>query len=255
MELDVDQPVLLAPGQGERLGSHIVVKLERPELCVTEASVGPDFEGAGPHYHEHHVDCFYVLEGELEIRVGTETLRAGPGTSAVVPPGIQHAFTSSGPATTRYLNFHAPDAGFIEYLRRRISGDPSAGFDSIDVEEATGPAEAEIVAPGGGERFEASVRTITMRAAQPQICFLEFEAREGFGPISPHRHDDHTDSFYVLDGELGLWAKGGKAWFAPGSFVAAPPSDEHGILRVETPVRFLNFHAPDDGFAEFIRAQ
>lgn len=255
MELDVGQAVLLGPGEGERLGSHLRLKLDRPELSVTEAKVGPDFEGAGLHYHERHVDSFYVLEGELEIRVGTETLRAGPGTSVAVPPGIIHAFTSSAPGTTRYLNLHAPDAGFIEYLRRRIGGDPTAGFDSIDVDEATGPAEAEIVQVGGGERHEASTRTITVRAAQPQICFLEFEARPGFGPIEPHRHESSIDSFYVLESELGLWANGGEARFEPGSFVAALPGAEHGILEVESPVRFLNIHAPDDGFAAFIREQ
>ena len=57
----------------------------------------------------------------------------------------------------------------------------------------------------------------------------------------------------MLEGELGLWANGGEARFGPGTFVAAPPGEEHGILRVASPVRFLNFHAPDGGFAAFIR--
>jgi quercetin dioxygenase-like cupin family protein len=245
--------VLIEPGEGERLGTHIRMKLDRPELCVTEATVGPDFVGTGPHYHEQHVDAFYVLEGELEFILGTETLRAGPGMSVAVPPGIVHGFTSSGPGTTRYLNLHAPDSGFAEYLRRRIAGDAAATFDSIDVAEASGPAEADVVEAGAGERLEASERTITVRAAHPQLCYLEFEARDGFGPISPHRHDGAIDSFYVLEGELGLWANGGEARFEPGTFVAAPPGEEHGILQVESPVRFLNFHAPDEGFAAFIR--
>jgi quercetin dioxygenase-like cupin family protein len=245
--------VVIEPGDGERLGTHIRMKLDRPELCVTEATVGPDFVGTGPHYHERHVDAFYVLEGELELILGTETLRAGPGMSIAVPPGIIHGFTSSAPGTTRYLNLHAPDSGFAEYLRRRIAGDASATFDSIDVDEPSGPAEADVVEAGGGERLEASDRTITVRAAHPQLCYLEFDARDGFGPVLPHRHDGSIDSFYVLEGELGLLANGDAARFAPGSFVAALPEQEHGILQVESPVGFLNFHAPDDGFAAFIR--
>ena len=247
--------VVIGPGEGERLGQHLRVKLDHPELCITEATVGPDFEGAGPHYHEHHVDAFYVLEGELEIILGTETFRAGPGTSAVVPPEVVHGFTSSGPGTTRYLNLHAPDAGFLDYLRQRIGGDPDARFDSVDVDGPSGHTEGDVVEAGAGERLEGEARTITVRAAQRQLCFLEFEARKGFGPIDPHRHPRSIDSFYVLEGELGLWANGGEARFEPGSFVAAPPGEEHGILRVESPVRFLNFHAPDDGFAAFIRGQ
>lgn len=57
----------------------------------------------------------------------------------------------------------------------------------------------------------------------------------------------------MLEGELGLWANGGEARFGAGTFIAAPPGEEHGILRVASPVRFLNFHAPDGGFAAFIR--
>jgi quercetin dioxygenase-like cupin family protein len=245
--------VVIEPGDGERLGTHIRMKLDRPELCVTEATVGPDFVGTGPHYHERHVDAFYVLEGELELILGTETLRAGPGMSIAVPPGIVHGFTSSAPGTTRYLNLHAPDSGFGEYLRRRIAGDASATFDSIDVDEGSGPADADVIEAGSGERLEGPDRTITVRSAHPQLTFLEFEALPGFGPISPHRHEVSIDSFYVLDGDLGLWANGGEERFAPGSFVAALPEEEHGILQFDSPVRFLNVHAPDDGFAEFIR--
>ncbi|MDQ3778563.1 MAG: cupin domain-containing protein [Actinomycetota bacterium] len=247
--------VVVAPGEGERLAHHIRLKLELPELSVNEVVVGPEFEGAGPHYHERHVDSFYVLEGELELTVGTETLRAGAGTSVAIPPGIVHSFTSSGPATTRYLNMHAPDAGFIEYLRRRAAGDASAGFDSIGVDAPSGPAEADVVADGGGERLEHAIRTIAIRAARPELCFLQFDARPGFGPIDPHRHDAQVDSFYVLEGELDLVADGREQRLQPGTFVAAAPGEEHGILEVETPLRFLNFHAPDDGFAEFIRSQ
>ncbi len=236
------------------MNERIVVKIERPEISVNEVSVTSAFEGAGPHFHKEHVDAFYVLEGELEIINGAETVRAGAGTSVVVPPGIVHGFRNHGPGGARYLNIHAPDRDFIEYLRHAIAGEKFE-WDSYDVQEPSGPADAIVVGPEGGERHEAAVRTITVRAAQPQICFLEFEAREGFGPIDPHRHDGHTDSFYVLEGELGLWANGGEARFRPGSFVAAPPRDKHGILEVETPVRFLNFHAPDDGFVEFLRGQ
>ena len=71
----------------------------------------------------------------------------------------------------------------------------------------------------------------------------------------PHVHLDEDESFYVLEGELGLWADGGEARFGPGSFVAVPPGEEHGILRVEAPVRVLNFHAPDDGVLGRLRSE
>jgi mannose-6-phosphate isomerase-like protein (cupin superfamily) len=71
--------------------------------------------------HLRHADCFYVLEGELELRVDGEVVRAGPGMSVVIPPGVVHQFTSVGRA--RFLNVHAPECGFVEYLRMVDAGE------------------------------------------------------------------------------------------------------------------------------------
>jgi len=72
-------------GEGETLGGtkhEIEVKVTRPELDVLEFEIASDFEGPGLHIHKEHVDSFYVLEGELEFRIGDETLRAGPEPSS-----------------------------------------------------------------------------------------------------------------------------------------------------------------------------
>ena len=45
-----------------------------------------------PHIHHAHEEGFYVLEGELELVVGTQTVRAGPGTCVMVPTGVAHTF-------------------------------------------------------------------------------------------------------------------------------------------------------------------
>jgi mannose-6-phosphate isomerase-like protein (cupin superfamily) len=125
-------------GEGERLESEhrqLLVKAVRPELDMLEYDVGPGYEGPGPHYHERHVDSFYVLDGELEFTLGDETVRAGSGAYVLVPPGVVHAFTNPGPGRARFLNVHAPEQGFVEYLRARDRGedvDP-ADFDVHDV--------------------------------------------------------------------------------------------------------------------------
>jgi quercetin dioxygenase-like cupin family protein len=62
-----------------------------------------------------------VLEGELEFRLDGEVIRAGAGMSVVVPPGVAHEFTSVGSA--RFLNVHAPECGFVEYLRKIDAGE------------------------------------------------------------------------------------------------------------------------------------
>jgi quercetin dioxygenase-like cupin family protein len=255
MELDVAQPVLLRPGEGERLNDRIIVKIERPELSVNEVNVGPDFEGPGPHFHKDHVDAFYVLEGELEFINGTETLRAGPGTTVAVPPGIVHGFTNPGPGGARYLNIHAPDGGFIEYIRRITGDGVKVDWDSYDVEDPYGPAEAIVAGPEGGERLNRRLITNTIRAETPEISLFEmtfFDKRwEG---VDPHSHDDHVDSFFVLDGEVAFHLEGDTVRVGAGTYVAAPPGVVHGFRPVGR-ARLLNIHAPDAGFAERARGR
>jgi mannose-6-phosphate isomerase-like protein (cupin superfamily) len=127
------------PGEGERLENEtrvLLIKAATPELSFFEVDAGPDFEGVGLHYHKLHADSFYVLEGELEFTVDGETIRAPAGTAVVVPPGVVHAFSKPGTARARYLNIHAPDAGFADVMRARNRGeepDPRDG-DMWDVE-------------------------------------------------------------------------------------------------------------------------
>jgi hypothetical protein len=64
----VTDAVVSGPGEGEPLETEhreLLVKGVRPELDFLEYDVGPGYEGPGPHYHETHVDSFYVLAGEL----------------------------------------------------------------------------------------------------------------------------------------------------------------------------------------------
>ncbi|HEX2504739.1 MAG TPA: cupin domain-containing protein [Gaiellaceae bacterium] len=132
-------PVVSRPGEGEVLSKphrELRVKALIPELNLLEYDVGPEYDGAGPHYHEWHADSFYVLEGELEFQVGEETIRAPAGTSVVVPPGVVHAFTNASGNRARFLNVHAPESRFVEYLAARDRGDDvdSAAYDIFDVE-------------------------------------------------------------------------------------------------------------------------
>jgi quercetin dioxygenase-like cupin family protein len=112
---------LTAAGEGERLrtGSRVVLlRAALPELCFAEWELDGPFEGPDEHQHEAQVDCFYVLEGELDLSVGGALHAAGPGTLAAVPPGVRHTFAHTRDARGRVLNVHAPDGGFADFLRR-----------------------------------------------------------------------------------------------------------------------------------------
>jgi quercetin dioxygenase-like cupin family protein len=213
---------------------------------------GAGERGADPHVHRRHVDAFSVLAGSLGLRIGPELepLTVPAGTLVLVPPGLVHAFGNDGPGELRFLNFHAPGEGFVEYLRGR------GAFDQHDPPADGGRpvSDAIVTLPDGGERFEREDRTVTILGELPQISVLRLEAGPGWPGIGAHEHADHVDTFLVLEGDAGFVRDGDVVRARAGAFFAAPPGARHGVRNVEAgrPV-FLNVHAPDAGFAESTR--
>ena len=112
--------IVSGPGEGERLVSGNRIALMKgvlPDMSLAEWTIEGPLEGPDLHRHEHGVDSFYVVEGELEMTVEDSIHPVGPGTIASVPRGVLHTFNHRGAGTTRFLNVHAPDEGFADYLR------------------------------------------------------------------------------------------------------------------------------------------
>jgi quercetin dioxygenase-like cupin family protein len=246
--------VVLRPGEGESLfDGRIVLKATFEQLCITESHFPDARDGAEPHFHRLHADSFYVLEGELAVLVRDEERPVSTGAFVCAPLEVVHGFRS----TTRsvFLNFHTPDGGFADNLRERNRGEPG-GFDSVDVPAGTGPPakDAIYLPPGEGERLEANTRVATIKVGRDELALVEFELEPGFVGPDPHSHDDHIDSFYVLEGEPEFLIGAETVRLGPGSFVAAPLGFRHtfGNPGPER-ARLLNIHAPSRGFHEFLR--
>jgi quercetin dioxygenase-like cupin family protein len=108
--------------------------------------------------------------------------------------------------------------------------------------------------------------TITARERRDVILLADHEeisiTRSRYGPgergPDPHVHREHTDSFYVLEGELRFEVGPGlePVQVGPGGFVAAPPNVVHTFVNDgDVDARFLNFHTPDGGFAASLRGR
>jgi quercetin dioxygenase-like cupin family protein len=151
VELDVSQPILLTPGKGESVGDsanrRLEILVDHPRLVATWTRFKPRRDGASPHIHRAHCDLFYVLDGALTLVVGPEQEeRVLPaGTLALAPPLVVHGFRNDGDDELYYLNFHAPNGGFADYLRGM-----TPGFDSEDPPADGGlpVTEAVVVQPG-----------------------------------------------------------------------------------------------------------
>lgn len=93
-------------------------------LNLTWFRYEPGQEGPDPHVHYTHSDAFYVLEGEIELRLGpkVESFPAPAGTLGAAPPNLVHTFRNSSDSTALFLNIHAPGAGFADMMRARRDG-------------------------------------------------------------------------------------------------------------------------------------
>ena len=91
-----------------------------------------------------------------------------------------------------------------------------------------------------------------IRADLEHIGAIEMEFDETL-VVDPHTHDDHTDSFYVLEGEVEFTVGDDTVRAGPGTLLSAPPGARHGFRGAGGTARVLNFHAPDAGFADSIR--
>jgi quercetin dioxygenase-like cupin family protein len=104
------------------------------------------------------------------------------------------------------------------------------------------------LAPGAGEVVGVS----RIKAARPELSALEFELKPG-GGVDPHFHKKHSDSFFVLEGEVEFHVGDEVVHGTPGTYVLAPPGVVHYFKNTsEKPARVFNLHTPG-GFAEYRR--
>ena|SRR5438477_8673874 len=107
--------------------------------------------------------------------------------------------------------------------------------------------------PGEGERI--GTRSHRVLAELPDLEAIELSFEADWEGVAPHTHSDHTDSFFVLEGEVEFFLDGEWHRSGPGTFVSAPRNVEHGFRPAgSSPIRVLNVHAPNVGFIERLRA-
>jgi len=256
---DISQAIIVGPGEGERLESEdrvYLVKVARPELSLIEYDTGPTYSGASPHFHERHTDAFFLLEGELEFTLGRERHLGRAGTAVVVPPRNVHAFTSHGSGRARFLNIHAPDCGFADFMRARTRGE-DATFDSVDVDGPQEPGEGTVLGQGEGATYAVGTATSVFKATRETTAgafsLAEVTIRPGTSGPPPHSHRELLDSFYVLEGTLTVQLGDEEVEASPGTYACAPPGIVHAFAnRSDSTVRFLNLNTPG-GWEDYIR--
>lgn len=125
--------------------------------AVIELTVPPG--GSPPrHVHDRLDDAFLLLDGEVVIRCGEQTLLARPGSYVVLPHGVEHTFRVTSRVPARLLLVHADDSflRFVEALgtptsEHRLPPPGEFDADGETVVRASAEHGAPIVGPSLGE--------------------------------------------------------------------------------------------------------
>lgn len=108
-----ENAMLLESGDGRMVslrGTEVVFKVESKDAAgasCAEWRAAPGFD-TGLHVHERLEETWYVLEGELEFRLGDEIVHATAGATVFVPPHVPHAFANRSDAPARFLLILSP---------------------------------------------------------------------------------------------------------------------------------------------------
>lgn len=115
--------IVLAPQEGNRLtmgSSEVIFKAVGADihghLGLFENLIHPGGTAPGVHIHRHMEEMFYVLEGEVEILVGTRTVQGQSGAFVLVPRNTPHAFANRGTTPAKLLIMFCPGGEREKYF-------------------------------------------------------------------------------------------------------------------------------------------
>ncbi|WP_341530342.1 cupin domain-containing protein [Nostoc sp. UHCC 0302] len=126
----IRKPIILAPKEGKQfsiLGGQFTTKATEEETnqawIIYEVT---DTQENGPPLHTHPwEEAFYILEGELDIQVGTETILASTGFFINIPHNAPHAFKIRS-ATAKFLVLISPQGAKNFYEKMSQVADSSS---------------------------------------------------------------------------------------------------------------------------------
>ena len=120
-------PVILSGG-GQTIRLLLKGEESAGSLMVAYVSMEPG-AGAVPDHHQPFEDeLWFAIQGDWEWKIGTETMRVGPGGFAYAPRGTTHTFANLGDTTAIMLTINTPaghERGF-EGLSKLTSDGASA---------------------------------------------------------------------------------------------------------------------------------
>ena len=121
--------LFVGPDEGKAIpnpiGGRMVVKVRDGDTdgsySIHDNIIPAGSPGPLPHIHRDHEETFYVLEGELTVRVGERRITASAGSFVVIPCGVVHQPSNPGTEPTRVLLIFSP-AGMEHFFEEAAEG-------------------------------------------------------------------------------------------------------------------------------------
>ena len=121
--------LFVRPDEGKALpnpiGGRMMLKVRDGDtggsFSVHDNIIPAGSPGPLPHLHRNHEETFYVLEGELTVRVGERRITAPVGSFVVIPRGVVHQPSNPGTEPTRVLLIFSP-SGMEHFFEEAAEG-------------------------------------------------------------------------------------------------------------------------------------
>ena len=109
------------PVTGETLVFRTTAADSNGERVVVETLVEPNGAVAAAHVHPAQDELFEVLGGEVEFKLGKQTVVAKPGDRVLVPAGMPHRFRNVGEETAHFVCEITPALEFEQLIETMFS--------------------------------------------------------------------------------------------------------------------------------------
>ena len=202
-----------------------------PYNCLThvKAFAGHSLQGGKStnyHSHEDAEQYYYILAGEMEVRIEDDRFPVREGSVTYFPPGVKH----------QLIGESCPD--WMQYLIITCPVD----LDAVDVDESQPrilnwrDASPTLGNHGKAVTWQLLERVGEEEEATDQPCLLAFHylARQALGrgqASDMHQHDDKEQIYYVTEGE-GVVVTGAEAHrVREGDTVYLPRTVPHMVLN------------------------
>lgn len=281
---------LIPAGEGDRF----VFGTQVASIIATSQSIGELVEvvqlsgGKGDefpaHLHERANEGIYVLDGRLELDIGTQTRLLTAGDYAHLPAGTVHGYrmrsnrtrllsvTIGGEVASIYSKIGdaydkyerppvssvearwnlADDSTDIKFIDEALSGNsPQLREDSV-VPETVLPYVLEAgegVHLISGEQVHTLIST--QAATDGKNIVVISEGPKG-NPIGEHYHNFTNEIFYCVQGQMTLWVDGEELHLHPGDFAYVPAGVKHRFRMDSHYTKFLGVLTPGN-FEAFFR--